>query len=759
MLDVKEQLENRNIQALYLSLFELIRRFRWISLGIGAACMGFISHLVLYQLVAWGALGSIPSVEELGNRHDPIASEVYSADGVLLGRYYLQERIPVSFEELPDHLVQALLATEDIRFHEHDGVDDRSLLRVAIKTVLLRQSSAGGGSTLTQQLVKNLYPRNPSEHSLLIHKYREFVIARNIERHSSKSEILTRYLNTVSFGDLAFGIGIAAERFFGKPIEELSLNESALLVGMLKAPTRYNPRRHPERAKTRRNLVLSQMHKYDFLPKADYEQAIRSDLQISYHREDHHDGLAPYFREQIRQDLMNWCKTHAKPNGTPWNLYTDGLRIYTTLDSKLQELAEASIRAKMPNIQSAFDREWPSSAKKRLANRIFPTASGSNEQVARHSRQALGDSAYSMQIFDWSGSKTAKLSPRDSAIHHLFQLQVGMLAMDPTTGHVKAWIGGGNHQFFQYDHVRSRRQAGSVFKPVVFATALESGISPCDYFTNDQVEYAQYGNWAPKNANEEYGGEYSMEGALSHSVNTASVDLIMRIGAEKVVDQAKQMGVMSDLPAVPALALGAGEVSLMDMVRAYSVLTNGGHECIPKWWLRITDRNGNVLDNNVYSDPPVPVLTETTSSIMTYLLQQVVNKGTARGLKYVYGIPGQPFGKTGTSQDQKDGWFIGGYPELVVGAWVGADQPEIHFQSLRHGQGAATAMPLFAEFVNRASKSPQHKSIFQASFPKPSQAIQDSLDCEAYWFPMNMSDFKAWYEEEFGESADAQVNP
>ncbi|MEM7659015.1 MAG: transglycosylase domain-containing protein [Bacteroidota bacterium] len=486
-----------------------------------------LSFILLFQqMVVWGAFGKLPTEDELRHLKLPIASQVYSVDGKLLGRYFLEERDPLNWEELPQPFVETLLATEDVRFYSHQGSDWQAMLRVLFKTVLMGNESAGGGSTLTQQLAKNLYPRKGRGlFPLVVNKLREMETANRLERLYSKDEILLLYLNTVSFGENAFGLKVASQRFFGKAPNDLKREEMAVLVGMLKAPTSYNPRLHPLAARHRRNVVLQQMVRYEYLWPQMADSLMELPLEIQYHRNTHHQGVASYFREMLRQEMLLWCKQHPKWDGGHYNLYTDGLIIHTTIHSDLQKMAESAVAEQMKRIQRNFSQDWryarhspvPESLVQQ-AMRVSPRyRSWQQEGYTEIEIDSLFDLPVPMRLFSWQEDSLRGVSPKDSIRYEAELLHCGLLAMDPQNGHVRAWVGGIQHDQFQFDHVRAARQSGSTFKPLVFATALEEGYSPCEYIANEQVSFARYDNWTPKNADRSYGGEYSLQGALTHS--------------------------------------------------------------------------------------------------------------------------------------------------------------------------------------------------------------------------------------------------
>ncbi len=719
---------------------------------------------VLWQAVAWGAFGPMPSQKALKAPDLPVASEVYSIDGVLMGKYFLQERTPIPFEALPAPLIDALIATEDARFFEHGGIDLPSLFRVFFKSLLLQDESAGGGSTLSQQLAKNLYPRREyAAFSLPINKLRELIIARDLERVYSKPELIELYFNTMFFGENAYGIEVAAQRYFRHPARELSVEEAALLVGMLKAPSNYNPRQRPEAARSRRNLVLKQMWRYGYLEAGAADSLSALPLAIDYCRQTHHSGLAPYLRERLRGELDAWCTAQRGPDGQPLNLYTDGLKIHLSLHSRLQAAAEAQMQVHLSRLQASFDQHWPASRRPRAARELLPAWI---EQSPHYRRwQAAGwseaaiDSAFrqpkSMRIFSWEGPQQVEVSPLDSLLHRKFLLHAGILALDPANGHVRAWVGGIDHHFFQYDHVNSRRQTGSVFKPLVFGAALEAGISPCEYIPNQQAEFEGYQDWEPRNADALYGGEYSMQGALIHSVNVASIRMLLKVGIPQVIELAQRLGIGGELPPYPSLALGTGSVSLREIVAAYASFANGGEAVRPQYLLRIEDRAGKILLAQAGPKVPEQVLSERSARLIVEMLRSVVDQGTGRALRTRFGLPYDLAGKTGTTQSQSDGWFVAISPGMVIGAWVGADDPSVHFRSLALGQGARTALPLVGGTLQAMYQDPDFQHLQEEKFAPLPPTWRADLDCETYNFPLGRDAFKLWWETQEGDSLDA----
>lgn len=711
------------------------RIFRWVLYG-AAIVLLFVVGFV--GMVWMGVFGSVPDRGELSSINNQVATEVYSADSVLLGRYYLQERSPVRADQIPEGLRNALVSTEDARFYQHRGIDVRSLLRVLVKTLALQDQSAGGGSTITQQLAKNLYPRRPyTLLSMPINKVREMIIAHRLETIYTKDEILALYLNTIPFGDNVFGIKTAAERFYSKSVRDLTPDESAVLIGMLKATYRYNPRVYPERATQRRNVVLAQMEKYGYLSHDETALLQKKALVLNYQRLSHNAGLAPYFRSYIKAELLAWCRQNQRADGANYNLYTDGLKVYTTIDSRLQRFAEEAVRSQMTIIQQRFSKQLDKKILAAVGKSHVPTLAaykamkkdGLTEQQIMTELRKKGP----RHVFDWKGAKEEMISTYDSLLHHLSFLQAGLLAMDPHNGAVRAWVGGIDHEFFQFDHVKisTKRQVGSTFKPIVYAAAIEHGVSPCDYVSARQTSYTNMEDWTPENTEKDsYEQKYSMEGGLAGSVNTVSVKLLEQAGISNTIRVAERMGIRSDLPRVPSLALGTASISVMEMVNAYAAFANRGMHVSPMYITAITDGKGNVLERFTSTEEPVTALSKETSAMMLHMLKRVVNEGTAASLRTKFGLTNDIAGKTGTTQSNTDGWFIAITPRLVVGCWVGADDPRLHFKSTALGQGAATALPVIGRFLQQMNGDPSFGSISRARFESLTPAQLKKLDCE-----------------------------
>ncbi len=710
---------------------------KWFKWGIDAVALFTVFFFFLFLAVLLGIFGKIPSVNELKNVQNYLASEIYSADDQLLGRYYIQNRTNVAYEQIPSHFIHALIATEDARFYEHKGIDKRSIFRVIFKSILLQKESSGGGSTISQQLAKNLYPR---KHvwilSMPVNKFREMIIATRLEKALTKKDILELYVNTVSFGENTYGIETAARRFFNKNPGQLKTEESAVLVGMLKGTNIYNPKKDYDRALQRRNVVLGQMVKYNYLKAAAADSLKKLPIKLNYVKFTHNEGPAPYFREYLRLELLKWMKNYNSQNGTDYNIYTDGLKIYTTINSDLQKYAEQAVKERLSKLQDLLEQHWKNREPWKRNASLIRTSMQNSERYRQLKQSGADDDSIDkvfntpvpMEVFSWNGTKEEKMTPLDSIRYYLKFLQAGFLAMEAKTGYIRAWVGGIDFKYFQYDHVTAHRQTGSVFKPVVYATALENGRDPCEYIPNDSVTYTDYDDWTPQNADLSYGGYYSMKGGLTHSVNTVSVHLLMETGIDKVIELARNMGINGDLPDVPSLALGTGECSLMDMIRAYSVFVNKGKLMMPIYLKRIEDKNGKIL---YQASPRVEregIISEETAETMINMMENVVDNGTASSLRSVYGFTNEIAGKTGTTQSHTDGWFIGFTPDLIAGVWVGGDNPIIRFRSLTYGQGAFTALPVWARFMQKVYRDPLYANSKNAVFNIPENIIART-DC------------------------------
>jgi penicillin-binding protein 1A len=718
------------------------KKFRIYSLVLWFLALTPVLGVTLFLMaVASGVFGELPGFEELENPKSNIASEIYSSDQVLLGKYYIQNRSNVQFDDLSPHLVNALKATEDIRFEQHSGIDLKGLFRVFFKTIILRQDGAGGGSTLSQQLAKNLYKtREKEKENIVITKIKEWITAIRLERNYTKEEIIAMYLNTVEFGSNAYGIKSASQTFFNTSPDSLKVHEAAVLVGLLKAPTYYSPVRNPNNAQKRRNVVLGQMQKYKFITNADYDSLAVLPIELSYKADTHNEGLATYFREYIRQELIRWCRANTKADGTPYNLYRDGLIIYTTINSKMQKYAEEAVTEHLTDLQKVFFDHWKGQEPWAPHFEILDQAVRRTDRYA--SLKAAGASADSiksvfdtkipMTVFTWKGPKDTVMSPMDSIKYHKHFLQAGFMSMEPHTGYVRAWVGGIDHTFFKYDHVKEgKRQVGSTFKPFVYALAMQENYSPCFRVPNIPVTFVnELGQvWTPKNSDNEYGGMYTLKEALAKSINTITAYLMKQFGPQAVIDIANKMGITSHMDPFPSLALGTPDLSVYEMVGAYSTFANKGVFTEPIYITRIEDKNGIVLRE--FLPKKVEAINEETAYLMLNLLEGGVQYGTGARIRFRYKLNNPIAGKTGTTQNNSDGWFIGITPELVSGVWVGAEDRAVRFRSTSLGQGANMALPIWGLYMQKVYAD-KTLNVSQDEFEKPSQPLSVQLNCSHY---------------------------
>lgn len=696
---------------------------------------GMISFTLLVFMVSWGWFGELPPLEELENPKTYLASEVYSEDGVVIGKYFYQNRSNISYDDLSPNLVQALIATEDVRFYDHSGVDFRRFT-----SAVLFLGTRGGASTITQQLAKNLFPRKKFNNvfNKATTKLKEWITAIRIEERYTKEEIMTMYFNTVEFGANSFGISSAAKTFFAKSAKDLTPQEAAMLVGMLKAPTKYSPVRNPANAFNRRNTVLNQMRKYDFINDEAYDTLVQTEIVLKYQEEDHNDGLAPYFREHLRQDLLDWCEENG------FNLYKDGLKIYTTINSKLQTMAEEAVHNHIKDMQKKFFEHWkgrePWGQYKELITagmkrsdryRLMKAAGATEAQI-----ELAFNTRVKMKVFSYTrGEIDTVMTPLDSIKYYKYFMQAGLMSMDPQTGFIKAWVGGINHKHFKYDHVniKSKRQVGSTFKPLVYTIAIDNGWSPCYKVPNQRVVFEDYENYSPDNADDKYNDpEMTLFKGLQLSVNNIVMQVMKQLGPsapKSVIELAKKMGIQSELPPYPSIALGVADLSVYEMVGAFSTYANKGVWTEPIYLTRIEDKNGNVVREVV--PRKVEAMSEQTAYIMEKMLERVTAHGTAAKIKYMYQVPGAVGGKTGTTQNYSDGWFIGITPHLATGIWTGFEDRAIHFRSMSLGSGSAMAMPIFGNYMKKALSDTTLVKV-EPYFEAPKQPLSVEINCDSY---------------------------
>ena len=701
----------------------------------------FVILALIMYMASQGWIGEVlPSFEELENPKSNLASEVISSDQSVIGKYYVENRTNIHYYDLNENIVQALKATEDIRFEDHSGIDPRGLLRA-----VFRAGKSGGGSTITQQLAKNLFHEKPdNKRERIIQKLQEWIIAIQLERRYTKEEIIAMYLNTVEFSSNAYGIKSASRTYYNKMPDSLSVQEAAVLIGMLQAPTRFNPARNPERSLERRNIVLSQMNKYEFIPDDQIDSIKSLPIELSFQMEDHNFGLATYFRESLRTDLLKWCKDHINnATGKHYNLYTDGLKIYTTIDSRMQRYAEEAMREHMTEIQKKFTEHWKNKEPWEEHKEILDEGKKRSDRYIRMKSAGATakqiDSAFAaktkMTLFSWKGDIDTVISPMDSIKYFKKMLQMGFMSMEPHTGHIKAWVGGNDYRFFQYDHVKEgKRQVGSTFKPFLYTLALQEGYSPCYKIPNIRVNFdlPEGGTWSPVNADDKYGGMLTLKEGLAESVNCISAYLMKQFGPQAMIEIARKMGITSPIDAVPAICLGTPDVSVYEMVGAYSTFANKGVWTQPIYLTRIEDKNGNILQEFV--PRKVEAISEETAYLMIRLMEGVVQFGTGGRLRGQYQLRMPIAGKTGTTQNQSDGWFMGITPDLVSGCWVGCEDRLVHFRTLELGQGARTAMPIWALYMKKVYGD-KNLNIAQGDFAIPKDPLNVELDCDNYVQP------------------------
>jgi penicillin-binding protein 1A len=710
---------------------QYIKNF-WKIIGFGVLFV-----IIFISSVGLGLFGELPTFRDLENPKSNLASEVLSSDGKVLGSYFVQNRSNAKFNELSPNLINALIATEDIRFYEHSGIDLKGTFAIVFYSVIGKKR---GSSTITQQLAKNLFPRKKQTiFNIGVIKMKEWLTAIKIERNYTKEEIITMYFNTVDFGSNSYGIKTASNTYFNKTPKDLSIDEAALLVGILKGTTVYSPIRNPERAKARRNVVLAQMEKYKFITEDELIEAQEKELNLKFNSTDHNLGLATYFREYLRLELSNWCKENKKADGTEYDLYRDGLKIYTTLDSRMQQYAEEAVREHLVYLQKEFFKHWKGripwgknedmivQALKRSDRYISMKEDGfSNEEI-----ETAFNTPTNMTVFSWSGDIDTTMTPLDSIKYYKWFLRSSFMSMDPHTGHIKAWVGGPDYRYFKYDQVKlGKRQVGSTFKPFVYTVAMDNGWSPCFEAPNLPIVFEDFDNWSPKNSDNKEGGMISLRMGLANSVNLITAYMMKQVGPQAVVNVVKKMGITSEVPPYPSICLGTPDVTLYEMVGAYSTYANKGVWTEPVYITRIEDKNGNVLFEKL--PRKVDALSEQTAYLMLYMMKGVIDKGTGlrlRGPRYRFTQP--IAGKTGTTQDNSDGWFIGVTPDLVSGVWTGGEDRTIRFRSTNLGEGANTALPIWALYMKKVYANPDLK-ISQGDFEAPAGGLKVVIDCDQY---------------------------
>jgi penicillin-binding protein 1A len=730
---------------------------------------GIIFILLLFLLASWGVFGEMPDHTVLENPKTNLATEIISSDGKTLGKFYLNDnRTPVSYDELSQHLIDALLATEDARFHSHSGIDGIGTLRA-----MFTLGSGGGASTISQQLAKQLFHGEGSRNIIerILQKAKEWIIAIRLERQYTKEEIIAQYFNIYDFGNNGDGIRSASRIYFNKEPKNLDIKEAAMLVGMFKNSSFYNPipRRNPVGVKNRRNVVLAQMEKYEFVTEKVKDSLQKTELDLDFSPESHREGIATYFRTYLDGFMKDWIKNNPKPDGTKYNLYNDGLKVYTTIDSRMQLYAENAVQQHMSRLQAEFFKQNapnrnPTAPFIDLStdeiNSLLKNAMKQSERWRKlkydlgKSNKEIEASFYKpaqMSIFAWREGKATEIDtimkPIDSIRYYKTFLRTGMMAMEPQTGHVKAWVGGINYRHFQYDMVKQgKRQVGSTFKPFVYTAAIDQlHYSPCDVFPDTPfcIEANKYGNpedWCPKNSGGDYGGTRTLKDALANSVNTITARLMDKVGPQTVIDLVKNLGVESNIPAVPSIALGTPDLSVYEMVGAYAAFANKGVYTKPVMVTTIEDKNGTVLYQ--FKPETRDVLGEETAYVTVKLLEGVTQFGSGARLRrtgppdqfykdiitgYPYGFTNPIAGKTGTTQNQSDGWFMGMVPNLVTGVWVGAEDRSAHFRSILYGQGASMALPIWGVFMKSCYED-KTLDVSTGNFEAPKN-LSINVDC------------------------------
>lgn len=672
--------------------------------------IGVIAFNLIIVAINLGLLGYMPSMKQLENPSSALASEILASDGALLGRYYILDRSNSKYNEISPNVFNALLATEDARFYDHSGIDGIAVLRAIIFL-----GKEGGGSTLTQQLAKNLFPRrNANIFTLPFIKLKEWVLAVKLERNLTKNEIITLYLNTVPFGDNVYGIKNASLTFFNKTPDKLEVDEAAVLIGMLKGNTLYNPRRNPKNALKRRNIVLGQMEKYQFLTARDVARYSEKPIVLDYHKLDYHEGMAPYFRQELEKELKTILKDLKKPNSDePYDIYRDGLKITTSIDVRMQRYAEIAVEDHIKQLQQAFVTQagyvdgavWKKdSVRKQLDKsirameryRVLEDDGLSHDEIIKQLSKPI-----KMKVFAWNKEreKDTVMSPIDSLKYMKMFLQAGFMVMDPYTGNVKAWVGGIDHNYFQYDHVnmQTKRQVGSTIKPLLYCFAVDNGFSPCNTVKTSPQSFPGFIDYYDAGGSKY--GDIPMTKALALSVNNAALYLINQVGINAFVDFAHRCGIVSKLDKVPSIALGVSDVSLYEMLWSYTMFPALGVNTKPMFITKIEDKNGNLVKSFVPQQKEV--IPQNTAYSMVKMMRGVVDYGTGSRLRYRYGLYSEIAGKTGTTNSQADAWFIGYTPQLLAGAWVGCDDRYLRFRTEYLGQGAAAALPIWAYFMKR----------------------------------------------------------
>ncbi len=736
-----------------LKIYNKIVRWLWRLFLVGVIFS--ILFVFSIRINLFNLYGGFPSYRSLENPRNELSSLLYSRDGILLGSYYRKNRSQIEFNELSDELVNTLIYTEDYRFTNHSGISFPDLLRVAVKTILLGQSGSGGGSTITQQLAKNLFKtrtdlnnghlNNTPVIGMIIIKIKEMIMAVELEKNFTKQELIAMFLNTIEFGGNSYGIKVASQTFFNKDPDSINYQEAASLVAMVNKPTRFNPERNPEIALEKRNQILKKISRYDIISEEEADSLYQLPIDLNYNLDNHNEGLATYFRSYIRDFLMDWCDENG------YDLWEDGLRIYTTIDSRAQIYAERAVEAHMKKLQKQFYEQWGGqnpwvddngNELKDYIDLVVKRTERYHELIDKYGEDSdsvniVLHTPVKMTVFSWEGDIDTLLSPIDSLKYFKKFLHTGFMAMDPHSGQVRAWVGGINHKYFKYDHVKQgTRQPGSTFKPIVYTAAIANGYSPCYEVVDAPVTFNMPGQvpptWTPPNSNGRYTGErMTIRQAMAKSVNSITAYVMKNIGAQNVVDYGYRLGLETKLDPVPSLCLGTSDVSLFDMLGAYSTFVNEGVYTRPYFVTRIEDKTGKVLHE--FAPRTREAINEETAYLMIHMLKGAteVTGGTAQGLSMDIREDNEIGAKTGTTNNASDGWFIGVTENLVSGAWVGGDDRSIHFRSWLLGQGARTAMPIWEAFM-RDVYNDEELGIKKGPFKQPKRKLSIEIDCDKY---------------------------
>ncbi len=727
--------------------------------GLLASGIGLI--FLCISLVAVGVFGKLPTFEEIEDPKSNLASQIITSDGKVLGKFYKENRVPADYNDLSSHLVNALIVTEDERYYKHSGIDFWALSRAVI-----RLGKTGGGSTISQQLAKLLFhDRSTSIFKRIIQKFKEWVIASRLERQYTKQEIITMYFNQFDFLHQAVGINSAAAIYFNTTPDSLTIEQAAVLVGMAKNPVYFNPIRNPEKMKIRRNVVYAQMLWNKIITREEFDTLKIRDIELNFNEQSHLEGPASYFREYLRAHMKEWIKKHPKPDGSKYNLYIDGLKIYTTLDYRMQQYAEEAVKSHMSNLQRIFFMKEKGRKHAPFHNisqseidRIMDHAMRKSSRyrslarvgISKDSIQKVFDTPIPMSVFSWEGDIDTVMSPMDSIRYYKFFYQCGMISLEPQTGFIKAWVGGIDYRHFKYDHVKQgKRQVGSTFKPFVYATAIrQKHYSPCFEVPDVPIciEKGKFGllkDWCPSNSDDKYNRIFTLKSALANSVNTVTTFLMKQVGPEPVIRLIREMGIKSDVEIQPAIALGAVDLSVYEMAGSYTTFANKGVYTEPIMITRVEDKNGVVLQE--FTPKTNEVMSEEDAYTILNLIKGVIHYGTGQRLRLTsdysqmnYVVTGAPYrftnpiaGKTGTTQNNSDAWFIGVVPNLVTCVWTGCEDRAAHFGSTSYGQGATAALPIWALYMKKCYADP-HLKVSKDDFEKPEFPISIELDCDEF---------------------------